>query len=57
MGARSRPRLIWLYYAAISPKEAQRLLGHTSYKMIMDVYAHLDAKKEDTAAKLNAINF
>ena len=46
-----------LYYSKISPKEAQRLLGHTSYKMIMEVYAHLDAQKEDTAAKLNAIDF
>lgn len=46
-----------LYYAGISLKEAQRLMGHQSYKMIMDVYAHLDAEKEDTAAKLNAIDF
>lgn len=46
-----------LYYSEISLKEAQRLLGHASYKMIMDVYAHLDAKKEDTRAKLNAIDF
>jgi len=46
-----------LYYSLISLKEAQRLVGHSSYKMIMDVYAHLDAEKEDTAAKLNAIEF
>ena len=46
-----------LYYSEVSLKEAQRLLGHASYKMIMDVYAHLDAKKEDTRAKLNAIDF
>lgn len=46
-----------LYYSNISLKEAQRLVGHSSYKMIMDVYAHLDAQKEDTAAKLNAIDF
>ena len=46
-----------LYYSDISPKEAQRLVGHTSYKMIMDFYAHLDAKKEDTMSKLNAIDF
>lgn len=46
-----------LYYAEISAKEAQRLLGHNSYRMIMEVYAHLDAQKENTAAKLNAINF
>jgi integrase len=46
-----------LYYSNVSLKEAQRLVGHTSYKMIMEVYAHLDAQKEDTAAKLNAIDF
>ena len=41
-----------LYYAGISLKEAQRLMGHTSYKMIMEIYAHLDAQKEDTKNKL-----
>lgn len=46
-----------LYYSDVSMKEAQRLLGHSSYKMIMDVYAHLDAQKEDTKKKLDAINF
>ena len=46
-----------LFYSDISPKEAQRILGHTSYKMIMDVYAHLNAEKENTLAKLNAIDF
>ena len=46
-----------LYYSGVSLKEAQRLLGHSSYEMIMKVYAHLDATKEDTRAKLNAINF
>lgn len=44
-----------LYYANISPKEAQRLMGHTSYRMIMEIYAHLDAVKESTSQKLNAI--
>ena len=46
-----------LYYSGVSLKEAQRLLGHSSYEMIMKVYAHLDATKEDTRAKLDAINF
>ena len=46
-----------LYYSEVSMKEAQRLLGHSSYKMIMDVYAHLDAQKEETKKKLNAIDF
>jgi integrase len=44
-----------LYYAEISLKEAQRLMGHNSYKMIMDVYAHLDAKKENTKNKLDLV--
>ena len=46
-----------LPYAQISMKEAQRLMGHSSPKMIMEVYAHVDAEKENTAAKLNAIDF
>lgn len=46
-----------LYYSNVSLKEAQRLLGHSGYKMIMEVYAHLDAEKEDTMAKLNAMDF
>jgi len=46
-----------LHYGGVSPEEAQRILGHTSYKMIMDFYLHLDAQKEDTMRKLNAIDF
>ena len=46
-----------LYYANVSLKEAQRLMGHNSYKMIMDVYAHLDSKKENTKQKLDEIAF
>ena len=46
-----------LYYSDVSTKEAQRLLGHSSYKMIMDVYAHLDSQRENTKKKLNAIDF
>lgn len=44
-----------LYYAGVSMKEAQRLMGHTSYKMIMEVYAHLDAQKENTKNKLDLV--
>ena len=44
-----------LYYADISLKEAQRLMGHNSFKMIMEVYAHLDAQKENTKAKLDLV--
>lgn len=46
-----------LYYSDVSLKEAQRLMGHSDCKMIMDIYAHLDSQKEDTAAKINAIDF
>ena len=46
-----------LCYSGVTMKEAQRLLGHTDYKMIMEVYAHVDAQKENTRAKLNAIDF
>lgn len=45
------------YYSGISLLEAQRLLGHASYEMLMKIYTHLDAEKEDTKKKLNAINF
>lgn len=42
-----------LYYSNISMKEAQRLMGHSDYKMIMNVYSHLDEKKEKTSVKIN----
>jgi len=44
-----------LYYSGISLKEAQRLMGHASYEMIMKVYSHLDEKKENTRAKLERL--
>lgn len=47
--------LTLLFYSGVSSKEAQRIAGHTSYKMIAEIYAHLDAQKEDTLTKLNAI--
>ncbi len=43
------------YYAGISLKECQRLMGHSSYRMILEVYAHLDAKKERTEDKINKL--
>lgn len=46
-----------LCYAGLSIKEVARLLGHEDYKMIMEVYAHVDASKERTAEKIKAINF
>lgn len=46
-----------LYYAGVSLKECQRLMGHSDYSMVMKVYAHLDELKEDTKTKIEAINF
>lgn len=46
-----------LYYSGVSLKEAQRLMGHSDLRMIMDVYAHLDAEKENTKEKINSIAF
>ncbi len=42
-----------LYYSDISIKKACDLMGHSDTKMIMDVYAHLDEKKEKTREKIN----
>lgn len=44
-----------LYYSDISLKEAQRLMGHSDYNMIMKVYSHLDEKKENTKNKLEKL--
>ncbi|MCM1047388.1 MAG: tyrosine-type recombinase/integrase [Clostridiales bacterium] len=45
-----------LYYSGISQKKAVELMGHSDLKMIMEVYAHLDEKKEAIQEKLdNAI--
>lgn len=42
-----------LYYAGIDVKEAQRLLGHASVKVTLEIYTHLDEEKSNTADKLN----
>lgn len=42
-----------LYYANIGIKEAQRLMGHSSAKMVYDIYTHLDEEREDS---INSIN-
>ena len=42
-----------LYYSDISQKKAVELMGHSDLKMIMEVYAHLDEKKEAVQAKIN----
>lgn len=46
-----------LYYSGVSQKKAVELMGHSDIKMIMEVYAHLDEKKEAVQEKLdNAIS-
>jgi integrase len=42
-----------LYYADIKIKEAQRLMGHSSAKMVYDIYTHLDEQREDSAKSIN----
>lgn len=42
-----------LYYSGISMKRAAELLGHSDTKMIMQVYAHLDEARENSAEKIN----
>lgn len=42
-----------LYYSGISIKKSCELMGHSDTKMIMDIYAHLDEKKERTKEKIN----
>ena len=42
-----------LYYANIGIKEAQRLMGHSSAKMVYDIYTHLDSERENS---INSIN-
>lgn len=41
------------YYNEVSLKECQRQMGHKSYKMILEVYSHLDQEKENTRSKLS----
>lgn len=42
-----------LYYSGISVLKAVELMGHADKKMIMDIYSHLDEKREDAATKIN----
>lgn len=42
-----------LYYSNISLKKAAQLMGHSNTKMIMEVYSHLDDKKENLVDKIN----
>lgn len=42
-----------LYYADVDIKTAQRLMGHSSAKMVYDIYTHLDTEKDNSSNKIN----
>ena len=42
-----------LYYAGIGIKEAQKLMGHSSAKMVYDIYTHLDEERENSLDSIN----
>lgn len=42
-----------LYYAGIKIKEAQKLLGHSSISMTLDIYTHLEDNNDLTTLKLD----
>ena len=44
-----------LYYSNVSIKKAAKLMGHNGIQMIMQIYAHLDEQKENTAEKIDGI--
>lgn len=42
-----------LYYANLGVKEAQKLMGHSSAKMVYDIYTHLDSEKDNSTNSIN----
>lgn len=42
-----------LYYSNIGIKKAQELMGHSSAKMVYDIYAHLDEERENANGLIN----
>lgn len=42
-----------LYYSGITIGKAVELMGHSDYKMIMNIYKHLDEEKENTSVKID----
>lgn len=42
-----------LYYAGVSLKEAQSIMGHKSSKMVLDVYTHLKKDEDNSKDKLD----
>ncbi len=43
-----------LYYAGVKIKKAQELMGHSSAKMVYDIYAHLDEERENANQLINS---
>ena len=44
----------FLYYSGLGIKEAQEIMGHSSSKMTLDIYTHLDAEQnQNITTKLN----
>lgn len=43
-----------LYYSGIGLKKAQELMGHSSAKMLYEVYAHLDEERENAKDSINS---
>ena len=44
-----------LYYSGISLKQAGAMMGHNGAQMILRIYAHLDAEKENARDKIDAV--
>lgn len=44
-----------LYYAGVDVKEAQRLMGHSSIKITLEIYTHLMEASSTTLEKINKI--
>ena len=42
-----------LYYSGIGIKKAQELMGHSSAKMLYEIYAHLDEQRENASGAIN----
>lgn len=44
-----------LYYNGVDIKEAQRLLGHSSIRITLEIYTHLESEKSTLRDKINSI--
>ena len=43
-----------LYYAHVDIKEAQRIMGHSDIKILLEIYTHLDKQKSSSKDKINS---